>query len=190
MCDSGTVSVDKFGPARAVDAAGNGERTAATAVVRAPAERVMSVLRDVAAYPEWAEPVRSATVLTTGPSGLPETVRFELDAGPVVDTYVLRYSWSADGRSVSWVLETSLLQQAQSGSYRLTPVVEGTAVAYELRVQLAVPTIGRVRSRAERRIVGAALSELRRRSEREPAPDEPRHYQRQDQERHDQERQR
>lgn len=139
--------------------------TRSSARVAAPVDVVMGVISDFADYPTWAEAVRETEVLSTGADGRPERVRFVLDAGPVSDDYVLRYSWSADGRSVEWRLESSTLQRHQHGVYRLTPVDGGTEVDYELEVQLSVPMIGRVRSRAERRIVGAALSELRRRAE-------------------------
>jgi len=139
--------------------------TRVSAVVAAPVETVMGVIADFAAYPGWTDSVREAEVLSTGADGRPERVRFELDAGPVEDEYVLVYSWSADGRVVEWRLESSRLQRRQTGSYRLTPVEGGTEVVYELEVELTVPVIGRVRSRAERRIVGIALSELARRAE-------------------------
>ena len=139
--------------------------TRVSTVVAAPVESVMAVIADFASYPEWTDSVREAEVLRVGADGRPEQVRFRLDAGPVEDDYVLAYSWSSDGRVVQWRLVSSTLQRLQTGSYRLTPVDGGTEVEYELTVELSVPVIGRVRSRAERRIVGIALSELRRRVE-------------------------
>ena len=57
------------------------------------------------------------------------------------------------------------LQRAQKGSYRLEPVEGGTRVDYELEIELVVPVIGRLRDRAERRILSEALRELKRRAE-------------------------
>lgn len=139
--------------------------TSDSTVVRAPVDAVMEVIADFAAYPEWAESIRVAEVLSTGADGRPDLVRFELDAGPITDEYVLAYSWSADGRSVEWRLERSTLLRSQTGSYRLEPVDSGTQVDYRLEIELVVPVIGSLRSRAERRIIGAALSELKRRVE-------------------------
>lgn len=134
-------------------------------VVDAAVADVMAVISDFAAYPEWSTSIRSTEVLSTGPDGRPDRVRFELEAGAISDEYVLVYSWSADDRSLEWRLESSTLQKSQQGSYRLEPVEGGTRVDYELEIELAVPVIGSLRSRAERRILGDALSELKRRAE-------------------------
>lgn len=139
--------------------------TSDSTVVDAPVDVVMDVIADFAAYPEWAESITVAEVLSVGADGRPARVRFELDAGAITDEYVLAYSWSADGRSVEWRLESSTLLRSQTGSYRLAPFDGGTQVDYRLELELVVPVIGRLRSRAERRIIGAALSELKRRAE-------------------------
>lgn len=125
----------------------------------------MAVISDFAAYPEWSASIRAAEVLSNGQDGRPDRVRFELEAGAIVDEYVLVYAWSADDRGLEWRLESSALQRAQRGYYRLEPVATGTRVDYSLDIELAVPVIGSLRSRAQRRILGDALSELKRRAE-------------------------
>ncbi|MCT2274557.1 SRPBCC family protein [Dietzia cinnamea] len=134
-------------------------------VVDASVADVMAVIADFAAYPEWSTSIDAAEVLSTGADGRPDRVRFQLRAGAIIDEYVLVYSWSADHRSVEWRLESSTLQRDQRGSYRLEPVEAGTRVDYELEIALTVPVIGSLRSRAQRRILGDALSELKRRAE-------------------------
>lgn len=134
-------------------------------VVNASVGSVMAVISDFDSYPEWSTSIRVAEILSVGADGRPDRVRFALEAGAIVDDYVLVYSWSADNRSVEWRLESSALQRSQKGSYRLEPVEGGTRVDYELELELVVPVIGRLRSRAERRILGDALSELKRRAE-------------------------
>ena len=134
-------------------------------VVDASVADVMAVIADFAAYPEWSASIDAAEVLSTGADGRPDRVRFQLRAGAIVDEYVLVYSWSADHRSVEWRLESSTLQRDQRGSYRLEPVEAGTRVDYELEIALTMPVIGSLRSRAQRRILGDALSELKRRAE-------------------------
>lgn len=134
-------------------------------VVEAAPDDVMAVISDFSAYPEWSTSIRVAEVQSTGPDGHPDRVRFELEAGAIIDEYVLAYSWSEDHRGVEWRLESSTLQKSQRGSYRLEPVEGGTRVEYELEIELAVPVIGSLRTRAERRILGDALSELKRRAE-------------------------
>lgn len=134
-------------------------------VVEATPEAVMAVISDFSAYPEWSTSIRVAEVLSIGLDDRPDRVRFELEAGAIIDEYVLAYSWSADDRGLEWRLESSTLQKSQRGSYRLEPVEGGTRVDYELEIELAVPVIGSLRTRAERRILGDALSELKRRAE-------------------------
>lgn len=134
-------------------------------VVEATPDAVMAVISDFPAYPEWSTSIREAEVLSVGSDGRAERVRFELAAGPIVDEYVLAYSWSVDDRGLEWRLESSALQRSQRGSYRLEPVEGGTRVDYELEIEMAVPVIGSLRTRAERRILADALSELKRRAE-------------------------
>ena len=134
--------------------------TSDSTVVDAPADVVMDVISDFTSYPEWTQSIRRAEVVEYGADGRPEKVRFSLEAGAIRDEYVLVYAWAADNRGVEWRLESSDLQSSQVGSYRLAPVDGGTQVDYRLEIELVVPVIGRLRSRAERRILSDALSEL------------------------------
>ena len=79
----------------------------------------MAVIADFAAYPEWADQVKSVEILDTDAAGRPERVRFQMDAGPIKDSYTLDYTWAPDGRSVSWTLVKGQIQKAQNGSYAL-----------------------------------------------------------------------
>lgn len=126
----------------------------------------MAVIADFDAYPTWVSAAKSVTVLTSGPDGKAETVRFELDAGMVKDTYELAYDWSADGLSVTWDLVRGDLQKAQHGSYRLAAEPSGgTTVTYELTVDLTIPMIGMFKRKAEKVITDTALKELKKRVE-------------------------
>ncbi|SHF40654.1 SRPBCC family protein [Streptoalloteichus hindustanus] len=135
-------------------------------VIDAEPEKIMAVIADFAAYPEWANGVRRTEVLETGPDGRPARVRFELDAGVVKDEYVLAYEWSADGLAVSWQLVKGQMQKAQRGSYVLEPQAGVTRVTYSLSVELAIPMIGLFKRKAEKMIMDSALRELRRHVER------------------------
>jgi uncharacterized membrane protein len=136
--------------------------------IEAPAARIMAVIADFPAYPEWAEAVKETEVLTQNSGGSAERVRFVLDAGVVKDTYTNVYSWSADGLSVSWELVEGQVQKAQKGSYTLKPLGdERTEVTYSLAVDLAIPMIGLFRRKAEKMIMDTALKELKRRVEAE-----------------------
>ena len=134
--------------------------------VDAPAEAVMAIIADFAAYPEWANAVKSAEVLSTDDAGRGVEVAFTLDAGPFKDEYTLGYDWAADGLSVSWTLVKGQMQRSQKGSYVLRSQGTGTEVVYTQSVQLAVPMIGLFRRKAEKMIMDTALKELKRRVER------------------------
>jgi ribosome-associated toxin RatA of RatAB toxin-antitoxin module len=133
-----------------------------------PAE-IMAVIADFAAYPEWAGSVKSAEVISTGPDGRAEQVRFVIDAGVVKDDYVLAYRWSDDER-VDWELVRGQVQKAQQGSYVLRPAGESgpgpsTEVTYHLAVELAIPMLGMFKRKAEKVIMDTALKELKKRVE-------------------------
>lgn len=136
-------------------------------VVDAPPDRIMAVIADLEAYPEWAQAVRETEVLATDEQGRPDEVRFTLDAGPVKDNYTLAYEWAPDGLSVKWRLVQGQMQRSQKGQYLLTPLDDGTRteVTYTLSVELALPMIGLLRRKAERMIMDTALKELKRRAE-------------------------
>jgi len=133
-------------------------------VIDAPPAAVMAVISDFAAYPEWAGSVKSAEVLSTGPDGRPEQVRFTLDAGPVKDEYVLSYVWNDDER-VDWQLVRAQVQKSQRGSYVLVPRGASTEVTYNLAVDLMIPMLGMLKRKAERVIMDTALKELKKRVE-------------------------
>lgn len=138
--------------------------------ISAPADRVMAVIADFESYPEWAEQVKTVEVLEPGAGGRPARVRFQMDAGPIKDSYTLDYSWASDGRAVSWTLVKGQMQKAQDGSYTLTENTGSgsdrtTTVTYSLAVDLNIPMIGMLRRKAEKVIIDTALKGLKRRVE-------------------------
>lgn len=144
------------------------EQSTQSIVVNAPPEEIMAVIADFPAYPEWANAVKEAEVLseqTVGGRTRARQVRLTLDANPVKDVYTLEYEWSPDGLMVSWHLVKGQMQKAQEGSYRLEPHGEQTTVTYTLAVQLAIPMIGLLRRKAEKVIMDIALKELKSRVE-------------------------
>ncbi|WP_328392173.1 SRPBCC family protein [Nocardia sp. NBC_00416] len=142
------------------------DRTQRSIVIAAPAGQVMSVIADLASYPEWVSAAKSVEVLETGPDGRARTARFVLDAGVVKDTYVLSYTWQPDDLAVSWTLVSGELQKAQEGRYELVEQPGGgTEVRYELTVDLTIPMIGMFKRKAEKVITDTALKELKKRVE-------------------------
>ncbi|MFC4943451.1 SRPBCC family protein [Pseudonocardia sp. GCM10023141] len=142
------------------------DATSSSITIAAPPERVMAVIADFAAYPEWAEQVKTVEILQTLDDGRAERVRFTMDAGPIKDSYTLDYRWAADGRAVSWTLIKGQIQKAQDGSYTLAGGPDATVVTYALSVDLNIPMIGMLRRKAEKVIIDTALKGLKRHVER------------------------
>ncbi|MFD1937935.1 MULTISPECIES: SRPBCC family protein [Nonomuraea] len=141
------------------------DRTTSSITIDADRSRVMTVVADFPAYPEWAGQVKSAEVLSTNGAGRPQTVRFVLDAGVISDTYTLGYEW-IDDESVSWqVVESGTMVRELKGSYTFADRGSATEVTYELAVDLKVPMIGMIKRKAEKVIVDTALKGLKKRVE-------------------------
>jgi ribosome-associated toxin RatA of RatAB toxin-antitoxin module len=132
-------------------------------VIDAEPARILDVIADFAAYPEWANAMKTTEVLSTGADGRAEQVRFQLDQGVIKDEYTLEYKWA--GSSVSWHLVKGQMQKSQRGSYVLEPGEGGTKVTYTLSVELGIPMIGMLRRKAEKVVMDTALKELKRRVE-------------------------
>jgi hypothetical protein len=141
------------------------DATSSSIIIAAPPERVMEVIADFPAYPEWAGQVKSVEVLDRDGAGRADRVRFVMDAGPIKDSYTLDYNWAADGHSVSWTLVKGQIQRAQNGSYELAGAGAHTTVTYSLAVDLNIPMIGMLRRKAEKVIIDTALKGLKRRVE-------------------------
>ncbi len=133
--------------------------------IDADADRIMSVIADFANYPAWAQSVKKAEVLESGPDGRARRVAFTLDAGIVRDQYELAYVWTGD-ECVEWDLTTGQMMRAQHGSYTLR--ADGphrTYVTYSLSVDLIIPILGLLKRKAERVVMDTALKELKKRVE-------------------------
>jgi uncharacterized membrane protein len=132
--------------------------------IDAPPDRIMAVIADFPAYPQWAASVKSADVVSDGPDGRAEQVHFVLDAGVVKDDYTLSYTWTGDQR-VDWTLVKGQMQKSQRGSYVLVPRGASTEVTYALAVDLVMPMLGMLKRKAEKVIMDTALKELKKRVE-------------------------
>jgi hypothetical protein len=141
------------------------DSTTQSITIQSAPERIMAVIADFPAYPEWTGAVKQAEVLSLLPDGKADEVCFSLDAGVFKDSYTLAYDWAPDGLAVSWRLTKGQVQKAQQGSYVLAPLGAATEVTYSLSVELSIPMIGMLRRKAEKIIIDTALRELRRRVE-------------------------
>ena len=139
------------------------DQASSTITIDAPPDVVLTVIRDVEAYPEWTNGIAKAVVLEAGADG-PAKVTFSMNQSGLSDEYTLLYDWKADG--VTWELaEPTRLQKSQQGSYELDPAGTGTKVTYLLTMDIKVPMIGMMRRKAEKMIIDSALKELKKRVE-------------------------
>jgi ribosome-associated toxin RatA of RatAB toxin-antitoxin module len=141
-------------------------QTTSSIVVAATPDRIMAVIADLEAYPEWTASVREVEVLTVyEDSGRPGEAKFVLDAGPIKDRYTLAYEWDGDDE-VRWSLVEGGLIKELTGSYALAAVdAASTEVTYQLTVDVSIPMLGLMKRKAEKVIIDTALKELKKRVE-------------------------
>jgi ribosome-associated toxin RatA of RatAB toxin-antitoxin module len=143
------------------------DQASSTIVIDAPADKVMAVIADFAAYPTWSPQIKRVDVLATDDQGRGTSAHFVIDAGVLRDEYTLDYDWSVPD-AVSWHLVSGTMQKQQEGSYTLRRTGDGgdgtggTEVLYELTVELAIPMLGLFKRRAEKMIIDTALKGLKR----------------------------
>lgn len=139
-----------------------------TAVVEAPPERCFAVAADFERYPEWARDVKEAVVLERDEQGRATKVAFRVGAMGRTTRYTLAYDYTDAPRRLAWRLVEGDIMRRLDGAYEFVPTGgdgRATEVTYSLTVELVVPIPGFVKRRAEGKIIGTALDELKRRAE-------------------------
>jgi hypothetical protein len=109
------------------------------ATIDAPPQKCFDVALDFERYPEWARDIKEASVVEYDDQGRGKRVAFRV---------------AAMGRSAHYTLEYDDGANPQT-----------TDVTYHLIVELIVPLPGFVKRRAEGKIMGTALDELKKRVE-------------------------
>lgn len=142
------------------------EHTNQRLAMRATAQRCFAVVSDFAHYPDWAADIKAVTVEETDAEGRAVRVTFRAAAFGRSTTYTLDYDYSEAPAKVSWVQSRGDITSQIDGAYQFEEVAgDETEVVYHLDVELRVPIPGFVKRRAESRIVGTALRELKARVE-------------------------
>jgi carbon monoxide dehydrogenase subunit G len=140
------------------------EASSSIEIAASPSD-IMTVIADVAAYPQWSTGIKSATVDEATADGRPARATFVLDAGVIKDTYTLEYDWSGTDQ-VQWHLAGGgTMLKSQVGSYALKASGDTTDVTYRLTVELKVPMLGMFKRKAEKVIIDTALKGLKKRVE-------------------------
>lgn len=135
--------------------------------MHASPDRLFAVVTDYERYPEWAADVKHVEVLERDAAGRGTRVAFRAAAMGRSTSYTLAYDYAKAPGEISWVLERGDITRRLDGTYVFEPTGDGvTDVTYHLAVELVVPLPGFIKSRAEGRIIGNALRELKARVER------------------------
>jgi ribosome-associated toxin RatA of RatAB toxin-antitoxin module len=144
------------------------DRTESTIIIDATPGKVLDVIADFEAYPDWAGEVKQVAVLAEEGDGWADQVEFTLDAGAIKDTYVLDYDWDVveDGTGVvSWTLVSATILRSLDGSYTIAADGDRTRLTYRLAVDIKIPMLGLLKRKAEKVIIDTALSGLKKRVE-------------------------
>jgi ribosome-associated toxin RatA of RatAB toxin-antitoxin module len=150
------------------------EKVAERMIIRGTPQHCFEVLTAFEAYPEWAADIKSVSIDERDGQGRPARVTFRAAAFGRSTSYTLRYDYQAAPDELSWKQVAGDITRRLDGSYELAPAGDGhTEITYRLVVDLKVPLPGFVKRRAEGRIMGTALRELKARVEGSPAPSPP-----------------
>jgi ribosome-associated toxin RatA of RatAB toxin-antitoxin module len=142
------------------------EQVAEQMIIRGTPDHCYEVLTAFERYPEWAADIKSVTVDEVDGEGRAAEVTFRTAAFGRSTSYTLRYDYHAAPRELSWTQVDGDITRRLDGSYVLVPAGDGsTEITYQLLVDLKVPLPGFVKRRAEGRIIGTALRELKARVE-------------------------
>lgn len=135
-------------------------------VVAASPALCFGIAADFEEYPTWATDVTSVVVLTRDDIGRADRVEYRAAALGKAIRYVLDYDFSAAPGVFSWSLVEGDLVRAIDGRYEFRAQGDGTLVAYDLCIDLAVRLPGMLTRAAAGRITSAALADLKRVAER------------------------
>ena len=118
--------------------------------------------------------IKQVTVEERDEHGRPSRVHFTTAAFGRSTHYTLAYDYREAPRMLAWRLTEGDITSKLDGCYVFDPADGGgTEITYHLVVDLKVPLPGFVKRRAEGRIMGTALRELKARVEGSPAPSPP-----------------
>jgi hypothetical protein len=146
------------------------EKVTERMVIRGTPERCFEVLTDFELYPDWAADIKAVSIDGRDAQGRPEQVTFRAAAFGRSTSYTLRYDYTHAPGELSWIQVRGDLTRRLDGAYILEGTSDGdTDIRYDLVVDLRVPLPGFVKRRAEGRIMGTALRELKVRVEGHPA---------------------
>jgi ribosome-associated toxin RatA of RatAB toxin-antitoxin module len=138
------------------------ERATEQITIDATPAQLLEVLLDFERYPDWAADIKDVEVLERDDEGRGTLVAYRAAAMGQSARYTLAYDFSDLPNSMSWKLVEGSIMRVLDGSYTFESDDAGTLVTYHLEVDLIVPIPGFVKRRAEGKIMGTALRELKK----------------------------
>lgn len=146
------------------------QQTSGDIEIDAPTDRIMAVITDFEAYPEWVTGIKTAEIRQRDARGRAIEVAFEVSQAGVGAKYTLVYVYGSGGRSLSWTTsEASGAVKDIQGEYVLEPAAPvSTKVTYRTQIDLAIPLMGFMKRQAEKIIITTALEGLKKRVEGSP----------------------
>ncbi|MBO0732135.1 MAG: SRPBCC family protein [Acidimicrobiaceae bacterium] len=149
------------------------EQVSERMVISGARQHCFDVITEFERYPDWATDIKAVVVDERDSEGRAVLVTFRTAAFGRSTSYTLRYDYSDAPDTLRWVQVDGDLTRRLDGTYVLVPEGEdATEISYNLTVELKVPLPSFVKRRAEGRILGTALHELKARVEgtETPAP--------------------
>jgi hypothetical protein len=145
------------------------EKVTERMVIRGTPQHCFEVLIDFDRYPDWAADIKAVVIDERDEQGRPQLVTFRAAAFGRSTSYTLRYDYTHAPDELAWIQVAGDLTRRLDGAYILHSSGDGsTDIRYDLVVDLRVPLPGFVKRRAEGRIMGTALRELKVRVEGDP----------------------
>jgi ribosome-associated toxin RatA of RatAB toxin-antitoxin module len=144
------------------------EQVAERVIIRATPEQCFDILTDFDRYPEWSPDIKAVRVVEADELNRPTRVAFRAAAFGRSTSLTLAYDYTFAPKQLTWVQVDGDLTRRYDGVYDFEVAGEETQVTYRLTVALKAPLPGFVKRRAESRLVGGALKELKARAEGRP----------------------
>jgi hypothetical protein len=134
--------------------------------VAAAPDRVWSIATDYERYPDWAKDVKHVAVVERDDEGRGRRVEYRVAGLGRSINYVLEYDYSESPNAFSWKLVEGDILKRLDGRYGFETEGTGTRVTYDLAIEVGIPMPGLIKRRAAGMIMGTALRELKKESER------------------------
>lgn len=133
--------------------------------VAASAEEIFAVATDFERYPEWNADIKKVEIKETDDEGRATKVWMQVDAKVKTVSYTLAYDYSSAPGSFSWSLLEGDIKEL-SGSYTFDEFDDVTEVQYETSIDPGFPIPGVIKRQGQKRLMKAALEDLKKRVER------------------------